>query len=181
MDIVEELRQDREAGAKRLESEYRAGLLAMARRLCSDLSDADELVNRTFAAVVACIDDYLEQSAFFGWMCRIMINLNSAAGPTVTSPITATSQKRLTTRPTRPSTGMSTPPFCAMPSTRFRMRSRRADASADVFGDEAGREGRPARAGAFGAGRGGRRPTAFSAVRASSSACSNRAAVCASE
>ena len=78
MDIVEELRQDREAGAKRLESEYRAGLLAMARRLCSDLSDADELVNRTFAAVVACIDDYLEQSAFFGWMCRIMINLNSA-------------------------------------------------------------------------------------------------------
>jgi len=78
MDIVEELRQDREAGAKRLESEYRAGLLAMARRLCSDLSDADELVNRTFAAVVAGIDDYLEQSAFFGWMCRIMINLNSA-------------------------------------------------------------------------------------------------------
>ena len=78
MDIVEELRQDREAGAKRLESEYRAGLLAMARRLCSDLSDADELVNRTFAAVVAGIDDYLEQSAFFGWMCRIMINLSSA-------------------------------------------------------------------------------------------------------
>ena len=78
MDIVEELRQDREAGTKRLESEYRAGLLAMARRLCSDLSDADELVNRTFAAVVAGIDDYLEQSAFFGWMCRIMINLNSA-------------------------------------------------------------------------------------------------------
>ena len=78
MDIVEELRQDREAGAKRLESEYRAGLLAMARRLCSDLSDADELVNRTFAAVVAGIDDYLEHSAFFGWMCRIMINLNSA-------------------------------------------------------------------------------------------------------
>ena len=78
MDIVEELRQDREAGTKRLESEYRAGLLAMARRLCSDLSDADELVNRTFAAVVAGIDDYLEHSAFFGWMCRIMINLNSA-------------------------------------------------------------------------------------------------------
>ena len=78
MDIVEELRQDREAGAKRLESEYRAGLLALARRLCSDLSDADELVNRTFAAVVAGIDDYLEHSAFFGWMCRIMINLNSA-------------------------------------------------------------------------------------------------------
>ena len=78
MDIVEELRQDREAGAKRLESEYRAGLLAMARRLCSDLSDADELVKRTLAAVVAGIDDYLEQSAFFGWMCRIMINLSSA-------------------------------------------------------------------------------------------------------
>ena len=76
MTIVDELRKDRENGAKRLESEYRAGLMTLARRFCSDEGDAEELVNRTFAAVVNGIDDYLEQSAFFGWMCQIMSNLH---------------------------------------------------------------------------------------------------------
>ena len=65
MDIVEELRNDRERGARRLESEYRAGLMTLARRFCADEGDAEELVNRTFAAVVEGIDDYIEQSAFF--------------------------------------------------------------------------------------------------------------------
>lgn len=77
MDIVEELRQDREKGAKRLESEYKAGLMTLAMRFCTDQSDAEELVNRTFAEVVDGIDDYLEQSAFFGWMCQILKNLHS--------------------------------------------------------------------------------------------------------
>ena len=77
MSIVEEIRQDREKGAKRLESEYRAGLMALARRFCADESDAEELVNRTFSVVVENIDRYLEQSAFFGWMSRILINCHS--------------------------------------------------------------------------------------------------------
>lgn len=77
MSIVDEIREDREKGAKRLESEYRAGLMALARRFCADESDAAELVNRTFAAVVDNIDSYLEQSAFFGWMSRILINCHS--------------------------------------------------------------------------------------------------------
>lgn len=77
MNIVEEIRQDREKGASRLQSEYKVGLLALARRFCSDESDAEELVNRTFAEVVANIDGYLEQSAFFGWMSRILINLRN--------------------------------------------------------------------------------------------------------
>ena len=77
MSIVDEIREDREKGAKRLESEYRAGLMALARRFCADESDAEELVNRTFAAVVENIDSYLEQSAFFGWMSRILINCHS--------------------------------------------------------------------------------------------------------
>ena len=76
MTVVEELRQNPEQGAKRLESEYRAGLMTLARRFCHDDGDAEELVNRTFAAVVAGIDDYLEQSAFFGWMCQILSNLH---------------------------------------------------------------------------------------------------------
>ena len=78
MDIVEELRNNRESGAKRLEAEYKAGLMTLARRFCTDESDAAELVNRTFAAVVEGIDDYLEQSAFFAWMCQILTNIHSA-------------------------------------------------------------------------------------------------------
>ena len=77
MTIVEELRQNRESGAKRLESEYKAGLLTLARNFCVDESDAEELVNRTFAAVVEGIDDYLEQSAFFAWMCQILKNIHA--------------------------------------------------------------------------------------------------------
>ncbi len=77
MDIVEELRKDPESGARRLEAEYKAGLLTLASRFCADSSDAEELVNRTFAAVVRGIDDYLEQSAFFGWMCQILKNIHA--------------------------------------------------------------------------------------------------------
>ena len=77
MDIVEELRQDREKGARRLESEYKAGLMSLAQRFCHDSGDAEELVNRTFAAVVEGIDDYLEQSAFFAWMCQILTNIHA--------------------------------------------------------------------------------------------------------
>ena len=74
MDIVEELRRDRENGAKRLVSEYKAGLMTLARRFLVNESDAEELVNATFAKVVANIDTYLEQSAFFAWMCQILTN-----------------------------------------------------------------------------------------------------------
>ena len=77
MTVVEELGQNRESGAKRLEAEYKAGLMTLARRFCTDESDAEELVNRTFAAVVEGIDDYLEQSAFFGWMCQILSNIHA--------------------------------------------------------------------------------------------------------
>ena len=77
MDIVEELRKDRENGAKRLVDEYKTGLLSLARRFCHDPGDAEELVNRTFAAVIEGIDGFLEQSSFFTWMCQILVNLNA--------------------------------------------------------------------------------------------------------
>lgn len=77
MTIVEELRQNPQQGARRLDSEYRAGLTTLARRFCADEGDAAELVNRTFAEVVAGIDRYAEQSAFFGWMSRILVNLHA--------------------------------------------------------------------------------------------------------
>ena len=72
MDIVEELRQNREAGARRLETEYKAGLMALARRFCNDPGDAEELVNSTFAEVIENVDDFLEQSSLFTWMCKIL-------------------------------------------------------------------------------------------------------------
>ena len=75
--IVDEIRNNPEKGAKLLESEYKAGLMSLARRFCTDESDAEALVNRTFAIVVDKIDSYLEQSAFFGWMSRILINCHS--------------------------------------------------------------------------------------------------------
>ena len=75
--IVEEIRNNPEKGAKLLESEYKAGLMSLARRFCADESDAEALVNRTFAIVVEKIDSYLEQSAFFGWMSRILVNCHS--------------------------------------------------------------------------------------------------------
>ena len=74
MGIVEELRRDRESGAKRLVSEYKAGLMTLARKFFENESDAEELVNATFAKVVENIDSYLEQSAFFSWMCQILTN-----------------------------------------------------------------------------------------------------------
>lgn len=77
MGIVEELRTNRESGAKRLEIEYKAGLMTLAKRFHADESDAEELVNRTFAAVVNGIDGYLARSAFFTWMCQILINLHA--------------------------------------------------------------------------------------------------------
>ena len=77
MDIVEELRQDREKGARRLVEEYKTGLLSLAMRFCHDPGDAEELVNRTFAAVVEGIDGFLEQSSFFTWMCQILVNINA--------------------------------------------------------------------------------------------------------
>ena len=75
--IAEEIRNDREKGAKRLESEYKEGLLVLARRFCSDESDAEALVYRTFAEVIEGIDGYTEKSAFFGWMCKILVNCHA--------------------------------------------------------------------------------------------------------
>lgn len=74
MDIVEELRRDRESGAKRLVCEYKAGLMSIARRFFANESDAEELVNATFAKAVDNIDGYLEKSAFFAWLCQILSN-----------------------------------------------------------------------------------------------------------
>ena len=74
MSIEKEILKDPETGAKLLEKEYKAGLISFARRLCPDDSEAEALVYRTFAEVVEGIDGYTEKQAFFGWMCKILVN-----------------------------------------------------------------------------------------------------------
>ena len=77
MTVADEIRIDRESGAKRLEREYKAGLMAFAKRFCSDESEAEALVYRTFSEVISGIDGYTERSAFFGWMCKILVNCHA--------------------------------------------------------------------------------------------------------
>lgn len=77
MTVVDEIKKDRESGAKRLEREYKTGLMAFAKRFCNDESEAEALVYRTFSEVIAGIDGYTEQSAFFGWMCKILVNCHA--------------------------------------------------------------------------------------------------------
>ena len=77
MTVVDEIRNDRESGAKRLEREYKAGLMVFAKRFCNDESEAEALVYRTFSEVIVGINGYTEQSAFFGWMCKILVNCHA--------------------------------------------------------------------------------------------------------
>lgn len=74
MDIVSEIRENREKGAKILENEYKGRLMPIALRLCADYSEAESLVYHTFEEVISSIDSYTERSAFFAWMCKILVN-----------------------------------------------------------------------------------------------------------
>ena len=75
MSLVEEIRNDPDKGAKRLDAEFRVGLTTLALRFCNDAAGAEDLVNRTFMEVCRSIDRYAEQSAFFAWMSKIMANI----------------------------------------------------------------------------------------------------------
>lgn len=48
MNVVDHIRADAEAGARRLEREYKDRLLTVAKRLCPDAVEAEALVWRTF-------------------------------------------------------------------------------------------------------------------------------------
>ena len=74
MDIIDEIRADREAGALRLEREYKPRLLAVAVRFCPDETEAEALVYRTIDEAIRCIETLSDPNAFFGWMCGIMSN-----------------------------------------------------------------------------------------------------------
>ena len=73
-DIWEELRKDRESGARRLVAEYGNRLYAAALLFCRNASDAEELVFRTLEQAVGHIAQYEPKGDFFSWLYVIMRN-----------------------------------------------------------------------------------------------------------
>ena len=76
MELYEEIKADREAGARRLVDEYRARLMAMAMGLTKSSHEAEDLVFRTFERVILKIDDYKPTGSFYYWMCAILVNFH---------------------------------------------------------------------------------------------------------
>ena len=74
MELYEEIRNDREAGARRLVEEYRSRLMGMAMGLTSSPQEAEDLVFRTFEQVIRKIDDYRPTGSFYYWVCTILVN-----------------------------------------------------------------------------------------------------------
>ena len=74
MPVWELIAKDAEEGARVLVEDYGARLYATAFRLCLDAHAAEDLVQRTLVRVVERIAGYKGESAFFTWMCAIMVN-----------------------------------------------------------------------------------------------------------
>lgn len=76
MEIYEEIRADREMGARRMVAEYRPRLEAAARLLCGDASAAEDLVFRTFERAIFRIDEFRPTGSFYYWVYTILLNLH---------------------------------------------------------------------------------------------------------
>ena len=74
MELYEEIKEDREAGARRLVNEYRSRLMGMAMGLTKSPHEAEDLVFRTFERVILKIDDYKPTGSFYYWVCTILVN-----------------------------------------------------------------------------------------------------------
>ena len=76
MELYEEIKADREAGARRLVDEYRSRLMAMAMGFTSSPHEAEDLVFRTFERVILKIGDYKPTGSFYYWVCAILVNFH---------------------------------------------------------------------------------------------------------
>ena len=76
MELYEEIKEDREAGARRLVNEYRSRLMGMAMGLTKSPHEAEDLVFRTFERVILKIDDYKPTGSFYYWVCTILVNFH---------------------------------------------------------------------------------------------------------
>lgn len=74
MPVWELIKHNTEEGARVLVEDYGERLYATAFRLCLDAHAAEDLVQRTLVRIVERISSYKGDSAFFTWMCAIMVN-----------------------------------------------------------------------------------------------------------
>ena len=75
MDIVHEILDDSDRGARRLIDEYGGRLTAAAISLCSNEAEAKDLVSETVDIAVRQIGSYRNEAVLFEWLFGIMKNL----------------------------------------------------------------------------------------------------------
>ncbi|MBQ6329778.1 MAG: RNA polymerase sigma factor, partial [Kiritimatiellae bacterium] len=79
MDIISEIRNAPEDGAKRLEREYKERLMAVAMNICGDKSEAEALAYDTMGKAVSQIESLSKPESLLSWMCSILVNTHSKA------------------------------------------------------------------------------------------------------
>ena len=93
MSLIADIHNDMEKGAVRLITEYRARLISDAVRICENIGEAEDLVDRTFVKVIRNIESHHEDRNLYGWMKTIMVNVhrNDLARPVArgTEPVDA--------------------------------------------------------------------------------------------
>lgn len=75
MEIVALIRQDPEAGVRKLVDEYGGRLIEAAALLCADASAAEDYAFRTLERAVAHIATFNGKSSLFTWLYAILVNL----------------------------------------------------------------------------------------------------------
>ena len=93
MSLIADIHNDMEKGAVRLITEYRARLISDAVRICENIGEAEDLVDRTFVKVIRNIESHHGDRNLYGWMKTIMVNVhrNDLARPVArgTEPVDA--------------------------------------------------------------------------------------------
>ena len=74
MEIWEELKKNKESGARRLVDEYGNRLLGAALALCENSQDAEDLVFRTLEQAVKKFHQFNPEYSFFNWLYTILRN-----------------------------------------------------------------------------------------------------------
>ncbi len=76
MEIWQEIKKDKERGARRLVAEYGNRIFAAALLLSSNDLDAEELTFKTLGRAVEKIHLFDPEKSFFTWLYTIMLNLH---------------------------------------------------------------------------------------------------------
>ena len=75
MHIWEKIRSAPESGAKELVASYSERLYKLAFRLCSNVSQAEDLAMRTLVRAMRAERDFPSEAAYFSFLCTICVNL----------------------------------------------------------------------------------------------------------